>query len=137
MCLQQSLNEQLAQKAWIALEASNVPYQMEEISLYGPNGKPNWFWKLNPKGTVPTLVASDGASSVYTDSEDILNSIGNLVQDSSSRPDIVPSDEDSVRRDKEFRQKLTEFLPIGKSAVLGYGSGKEGQMWNKLQELTN
>ena len=28
-----------AQKAYIALEVANAPYEMEEISLYGPNGK--------------------------------------------------------------------------------------------------
>jgi hypothetical protein len=31
-----------AQKVWIALEVVKAPYDMEEISLYGPDGKPDW-----------------------------------------------------------------------------------------------
>jgi glutathione S-transferase len=34
----------------------DVPYHLEEVSLYGPGGKPDWFWDLNPKGEVPILV---------------------------------------------------------------------------------
>jgi len=41
-----------AQKAWVALETSGCEYEMKEISLYGSGGKPDWFWKLNPRGTV-------------------------------------------------------------------------------------
>jgi glutathione S-transferase len=127
-----------AQKAWIALEASETPYAMEQISLYGPNGKPDWFWKLNPKGTVPTLVCPDGT--VFTDSEDILNGIidssgsGGSIMNTGS---IVPTDEASRARDKAFRSKLSEFLPVGKSTILGRGGGspREVKMWQIVKEL--
>ena len=61
-----------AHKAWIALEESQRPFEMEEISLYGPNGKPDWFWKLYPAGTVPDLVAGD---QVLPDSDNILDNL--------------------------------------------------------------
>jgi hypothetical protein len=31
-----------AQKVWIALEVAQAPYDMEQVDLYGPNGKPDW-----------------------------------------------------------------------------------------------
>src|SRR6056300_1468740 len=35
-----------AQKALIALESSGTPFEIREVSLYGPGGKPDWFWAL-------------------------------------------------------------------------------------------
>lgn len=118
----------VAQKAWIALEAAGVPYRMEEISLYGPNGKPDWFWKLNPRGTVPVLVCRGGAV-IHADSDRILDEIGNDVEGGSR---IVPKDNVEIERAQSFRTLLNEFLPIGKKAVLG---GDKKKMWTKLKEL--
>eukprot|EP00587_Corethron_hystrix_P013485 CAMPEP_0113320168 /NCGR_PEP_ID=MMETSP0010_2-20120614/14076_1 /TAXON_ID=216773 ORGANISM="Corethron hystrix, Strain 308" /NCGR_SAMPLE_ID=MMETSP0010_2 /ASSEMBLY_ACC=CAM_ASM_000155 /LENGTH=200 /DNA_ID=CAMNT_0000177879 /DNA_START=270 /DNA_END=872 /DNA_ORIENTATION=+ /assembly_acc=CAM_ASM_000155 len=59
-----------AQKAWLALELDGRDYTLEEISLYGPNGKPDFFWELNPAGTVPVMVS---CNDVVCDSEDILD----------------------------------------------------------------
>lgn len=117
-----------AQKVWIALEATNAPYEMEEISLYGANGKPDWFLELNPKGTVPVLVCHGGAVRLR-DSDDILDEIGTAVENGSS---LVPKDESSIKKVQEFRAKLSAFLPIGKKAVLG---GSKQKMWNELAEL--
>ena len=118
----------IAQKAWIALEVAGAPYEMEEISLYGPNGKPAWFLELNPRGTVPVLVCHGGALRLR-DSDDILDQIGTAVENGSR---IVPKDEDNIGKSREFRKKLKEFLPIGKDAVLG---GSKQKMWTKLAEL--
>jgi len=48
---------------------------MEEISLYGKNGKPDWFLELNPDGTVPVLECYGGAI-ILPDSDLILDNIG-------------------------------------------------------------
>lgn len=63
-----------AQKAMIALECSEQPYELEEICLYGSGGKPSWFLQLNPQGTVPVLVYN-GGSVVLPDSDLILDAI--------------------------------------------------------------
>ena len=63
-----------AQKAWIALEACQAPFEMKEVSLYGNNGKPDWFLELNPAGTVPVLECFGGAV-VLPDSDLILDQI--------------------------------------------------------------
>lgn len=31
-----------AQKVWIALEVAQAPYDIEQVDLYGPDGKPDW-----------------------------------------------------------------------------------------------
>ena len=117
-----------AQKTWIALEAAEVSYQLDQISLYGPNGKPDWFWELNPQGTVPVLVCKSG-DVVHADSDEILDNIGNSVDGGSK---IVPDSEEKMAHAQEFRAELSEFLPIGKKAVLG---GSKDKMWKKLKEL--
>ena len=61
------------QKVWIALEAARAPYELQEVALYGAGGKPDWFWDLNPDGTVPVLVCHGGAV-VYPDSDLALES---------------------------------------------------------------
>lgn len=117
---------QLAQKVWIALETVGDPYDMEEISLYGPGGKPDWFMKLNPKGTVPVLVCGGGAVRLR-DSDEILDKVGDAIPGGSK---LIPHKHEDLI--KEFRSRLNEFLPIGKKAVLG---GNKDKMWAKLSEL--
>lgn len=107
-----------AQKVWCALEASETPYEMEEISLYGSNGKPDWFLKLNPRGTVPVLVAHGGAA-VYPDSDVVLDQyeLGNLQ---GNTPLYPPSDREDVRQAiQDWRSRINAMLPDGKKAVLG------------------
>lgn len=116
-----------AQKAWIALEASGADYSLEQVSLYGAGGKPDWFWELNPEGTVPILVVSDGET-VFPDSDLILNEIAQVP----GGEDLIPADPAAVEAAQSFRRCLKEFLPIGKNAVLG---GSKGPMWDKLREL--
>ena len=109
-----------AQKVWCALEASQTPYEMEEISLYGRNGKPDWFLKLNPKGTVPVLVAQGGAA-VFPDSDVVLDQYeaGNIQ---GNTPIYPPADREDVRQSiKDWRARINAMLPDGKAAVL---SGK-------------
>jgi glutathione S-transferase len=122
-----------AQKAWIALDLTQAPFELEQVSLYGPNGKPDWFWKLNPKGQVPVLVCHGGAV-ILADSDLILDEIGNAVKGGSK---IVPQDDDSMARVRDFRSTLSEFLPIAKQAVLldGGGGDNKKKMWDKLKEL--
>ena len=99
---------------------------MEEIPLYGPGGKPDWFMKLNPKGTVPVLVCRNGAMRL-TDSDEILDKLGDAMPGGSI---LVPGDKEE--KIKEFRSRIKDFLPIGKKAVLG---GSKDRMWEKLTEL--
>ena len=48
---------------------------MEEVSLYGAGGKPDWFMKLNPKGEVPVLVGFGGKCCAFL-GVDILDTSG-------------------------------------------------------------
>ena len=123
-----------AQKVWCALEASQTPYEMEEISLYGMNGKPDWFLKLNPRGTVPVLVAHGGAA-VYPDSDVVLDQYeaGNLQ---GNTPIYPPPDREDVRQAiAEWRGRVNAMLPDGKAAVL---SGKLSKRLDQhLQDMNN
>jgi len=105
-----------AQKVWIALEVVKAPYDMEEISLYGPDGKPDWFWELNPAGTVPVLECYGGAV-VISDSDLILDQIVNGVVEGGNR--LAPIEGDNADLVREWRIRINEMLPIGKAAVHG------------------
>lgn len=113
-----------AQKCWSALEASHLPYELKEVGLYGAGGKPNWFLKLNPKGTVPVLEISGKSPTVYPDSELILDYIN-------SNTDLK-----SPEKDEEIQKwrniVSNQIIPIGKRAVLG--GGRE-QLDELLQEI--
>jgi glutathione S-transferase len=123
-----------AQKAWIALECSEQPYELEEISLYGSGGKPSWFLQLNPSGTVPVLVCNGGAV-VIPDSDLILDAIerGSAMSTQGSvdlsLPENDPSLADSV---KAWRNSINQMLPVGKKAVL---SGATAPLLKLLQDM--
>lgn len=119
-----------AQKAWIALEASNAKYSMREISLYGAGGKPDWFWELNPKGTVPVVVVSDGGEKmVLADSEDILDAVldGRIKGDGNMS---TSEEKDAIMRWRNVISK--QIQPVGKSSVLG---GSKSKLQSLLKEL--
>ncbi|CAB9509577.1 S-transferase DHAR2 [Seminavis robusta] len=126
-----------AQKVWIALEASGAPYELEEVSLYGPNGKPDWFWELNPSGTVPVLVCHGGAT-VYPDSDLALD----VIEDGSAIVGVTLNDKVKLDNSnkklqaqiQEWRQSMLndKLLPIGKKAVLG---GSKQKLYDVLQEM--
>lgn len=126
-----------AQKAWIALEVSNIPYELKEISLYGPNGKPDWFRKLNPLGTVPVLSCSDGAL-VLPDSELVLDYIGSGPTGTGADPGrnrlaLDPADAELVARVGTWRGRVSDtVIPLGKRAVL---EGGERDLYRALKEL--
>jgi glutathione S-transferase len=119
---------QSAQKVLLALDVANAPYQMDEIPVYGPDGKPDWFLELNPRGTVPVLICFGGAVR-YSDSDVILDQIHKAVEGGKK---LLPKDNATEARVGQFRGGLAEFLPIGKDAVLG---GNVEKMWTKLKEL--
>jgi glutathione S-transferase len=108
-----------AQKVWIALEESQIPYELQEISLYGANGKPAWFRKLNPAGTVPVLVYTSSPTNkdvVVPDSDLILDHIQQgLIE--GTRNALCRSDRDDLLI-KSWRKRINDMLPVGKRAVL-------------------
>lgn len=105
---------------------------MEEISLYGAGGKPSWFLKLNPAGTVPVLNVNDGEI-VLPDSEMILDYISNgdnqITCGYDKNDKTLSSNIDKWR--KHISQKV---IPIGKRAVLG---GPRDPLFQLLNELEN
>ena len=137
-----------AQKVWIALEAAGAPYELAEVSLYGANGKPDWFWDLNPDGTVPVLVCHGGAV-VYPDSDLALDKIADgsaipLDSTSSGNKDTLRTwttgDDDLEttelqKRVQTWRTSINNMLPVGKKAVLGGNQKDKEQLFGVLQEM--
>jgi glutathione S-transferase len=121
-----------AQKAWIALESSGIPYELREVSLYGPGGKPDWFWKLNPRGTVP-VVTMNGGNDVYADSELILDAVGDISEGILTRTSDL-SDEERTQVSKWRDIVSKKLTPIGKSAVLG---GSMPKLRSLLKEMND
>ena len=122
-----------AQKAWIALESSGTPFEIREVSLYGPNGKPDWFWALNPQGTVP-IVTMNGGDDVYADSELILDAVGDISQGILTSPSALSDDENSLVA--KWRDIISKQLaPVGKSAVLGGSMPKLRKLLKEMNEL--
>jgi glutathione S-transferase len=120
-----------AQKVWIALEVARAPYEMQEVSLYGPGGKPDWFWDLNPDGTVPVLVCHGGAV-VYPDSDLALDMIEAGKALGTGGFDIDINDKKLMKKVKSWRDSVNDMLPVGKSAVLG---GKKDKLFEILKEM--
>jgi len=85
---------------------------MKEVSLYGPGGKPDYFLKLNPAGTVPVLATEDDG--VFPDSDLILD----YIKESSSLHAQDPNiDEVKVQT---WRDNIShKIIPVAKLAVLG------------------
>eukprot|EP00581_Thalassiosira_minuscula_P010457 CAMPEP_0183710546 /NCGR_PEP_ID=MMETSP0737-20130205/6254_1 /TAXON_ID=385413 /ORGANISM="Thalassiosira miniscula, Strain CCMP1093" /LENGTH=208 /DNA_ID=CAMNT_0025938839 /DNA_START=234 /DNA_END=857 /DNA_ORIENTATION=+ len=121
-----------AQKAWIALEASDCSYDMREVSLYGAGGKPDWFWKLNPSGTVPIVTVG---ADVFADSELILDAVGDGRVGTSGggvsfTSELTEEEKSHVNRWRTTLSK--QLVPVGKSAVLG---GSVPKLRSLLKEL--
>jgi glutathione S-transferase len=117
-----------AQKTWIALEYSGIPYQLKEVGLYGAGGKPDWFMEMNPEGTVPVLSCYGGLV-VIPDSESILEY---MLQGKLEGPDgntlMLPKDHPQIMATtvNDWRSFLSkDLLPVGKSAVLGSSASKK------------
>lgn len=81
--------------------------------MYGSDGKPGWFLKLNPAGTVPVLATNDD-DEIYPDSELILDYI---KESSRLHGQDKGIDETKVQSWRETVSR--EIIPIGKRAVLG------------------
>lgn len=103
-----------AQKAWIALEVSGASYEFKEIGLYGSNGKPDWFWELNPQGTVPVLACG---SEVCADSDIILDRIPQGFVGGGEA--LKPSTPEIEQKVNTWRRELNQMLPVGKSVIQG------------------
>jgi hypothetical protein len=73
---------------------------------------------------------------VFTDSEDILNVIGDVESVVGSNTSIVPTDEASTAKDKAFRSKLlSQFLPVSKSTSwMKLDEGRQ-KMWKIVKKL--
>ena len=106
------------------MEHSGLPYEMKEISLYGPNGKPDWFWDLNPRGTVPVLDCPDDGVTV-ADSDLILDHLVTKLSEGNN----VDS-----HKVNDFRKTLGTLLPVGKAVVQG-NRRKHQEMVSVLETL--
>ena len=108
------------------MEASGCTYDLEEISLYGANGKPSWFLKLNPSGTVPVITYKDD---VVPDSELILDYIANGNVEGAAK--TLENGADSVKWRNAIKSQLA---PLGKKAVLS-GGQFESKLYDLLKEM--
>eukprot|EP00934_Nitzschia_sp_Nitz4_P002374 Nitzschia sp. Nitz4//scaffold16_size188269//23185//23952//NITZ4_001770-RA/size188269-augustus-gene-0.73-mRNA-1//1//CDS//3329538452//2369//frame0 len=120
-----------AQRVWIGLEAAGIPYTLHEIALYGPNGKPHWFWNLNPKGQVPVIVCP--GEHVFVDSDEILDQLEHIASLTSPSGFLFPVDEGVRNHGRTFRSLLEQLLPVAKQAVVGHSN--QEQMWDILREM--
>ena len=113
------------------MEVSQAPYEMKEISLYGMNGKPDWFLAMNPSGTVPVLSCYGGAV-VYPDSDIILDEIAKGAVEGGAK---LSSDEVTV---KEWRDDINKrLIPLGKQAVLSSSQPKKKELMSLLKQLNS
>jgi glutathione S-transferase len=118
-----------AQKVWLALEAGNCPYEMQQIDLYGGGGKPEWFLDLNPAGEVPVVTCFGGAK-ILIDSEYILTRLAEGLVEGGQALGGDGSEEMNDRMD-QWRDVIdTEVKKVGKQAVL-----RGGKHVNELMEL--
>ncbi len=109
----------------IKQKASKTPYTLKEVSLYGSGGKPGWFLKMNPSGTVPVLATDD--DKVYPDSELILDYIKDNTSLHAQGTNI---DETKIQ---SWRDTITQqIIPVGKQAVLG---GSQGDLFQLLKRI--
>jgi len=121
-----------AQKVWIALETGSCPYEMTEISLYGPGGKPDWFLDLNPDGQVPVLTCYGGAK-IYIDSEFILDKISEGIVEGGGA--LAAADDETEKKVEEWRHLIANRLnPVGKAAVQRGGKNVK-ELMGLLKEL--
>jgi glutathione S-transferase len=106
---------------------------MQEVALYGPNGKPDWFWDLNPDGTVPVLVCHGGAV-VYPDSDLALDTSedGSAILGMRLNDRVDLQDKKLKQRIQKWRASVNAMLPVGKEAVLG---GAKKKLFAMLQEM--
>lgn len=115
-----------AQKVWIALEESGIPFSLREVQLFGRD-KSIYLLRLNPKGQVPVLVTSDG--SVVTESERILDWIAQ------QSPALSPENADAASTWRHCL--LSKVAPSGKQRVLGGGAPAKQGLRAALGELEN
>ena len=118
-----------AQRVWIALEAGNCPYEMQQIDLYGAGGKPDWFLDLNPEGQVPVVTCFGGAK-ILIDSEYILTRIAEGVVEGGQSLSGDGSEEMTDQID-QWRNDINDRVKVvGKQAVL-----RGGKHFDELMEL--
>ena len=118
-----------AQRVWIALEAGNCPYEMQQIDLYGAGGKPDWFLDLNPEGQVPVVTCFGGAK-ILIDSEYILTRLAEGVVEGGQSLSGDGSEEMTDQID-QWRNDINDRVKVvGKQAVL-----RGGKNVDELMEL--
>lgn len=126
------------------METCGTKYEFEEISLYGSNGKPAWFRKLNPAGTVPVLTCNNGEV-VLPDSDLILDYIGDgsiadvsdtKVIDGSVGSLLLTDSSGNGGSVSKWRNILSsKLIPIGKRAVLGGGKKAQDELFELLRSM--
>lgn len=113
-----------AQKVWIALEESDIPFSLREVDLFGRD-RSMYLLRLNPKGQVPVLVTPDG--SAVTESERILDWIAR------QSPALSPENADAASTWRHCL--LSKVAPYGKQRILGGGASAKKGLRAALGEL--
>lgn len=105
-----------AQRVWIALEEVSIPYEMQEVALFGGR-KPDWFLQLNPVGKVPVLVVHEDEGGehgvrkvpkIVTESNDICAYVARRFAPSPSQ--IMAEDESGRSRARQWQSWVDNEL---------------------------
>ncbi|CAM9498392.1 unnamed protein product [Chrysoparadoxa australica] len=112
-----------AQRTYICLEELKLPYKMDEISLYGPGGKPEYFLQMNPKGEVPVLKRGDEVVVGSEATLDYLASLSGELKPAEPHQSLHSQYADKMQRWRDIVNN--ELNSEGKRVVLGGGSSKK------------
>nr|CAD7392535.1 unnamed protein product [Timema cristinae] len=87
-----------AQRARIICNVKKIPHDIVNIDL---KNKPDWYFKIHPKGLVPAL---DLEGQILVESLDIAEFLNEKFPD----PPLYPADPEKKAKDKELIQKFSK-----------------------------
>lgn len=112
------------QRVTALLEAKNIPYQLEFISL---SNKPEWFMEISPNGQVPVLITENGTALFESDA--IVEYIDDISQ---PLEDTISAEQKAINR--AWSYQATKHYLAQCSAQLSVDAETLGQRGEKLDK---